>query len=148
MKLWLLGRNFVLRTAEPHQTKVRFLITGALNTIVGLTVYPLIYFVLAPLKLHYLLILVISQTLSLTFSFLTNKFLVFQTSGNYLREIGKFLTIHLIYFLANLAALPGLVELAGMNPVGAQTLFAVLIILTSYFWHSRITFKSVKVQLE
>lgn len=131
--------------ADRHQTKVRFLLAGALNTVIGLAVYPALYFLAAPLKLHYLIILAISQVLCVSFAFLTSKFLVFRTSGNYLRESGKFLTFHLAYFLVNLAALPALVEFAGMNPVLAQTLFAVLVIVTSYFWHSRITFSSTKV---
>lgn len=131
--------------ADQHQTKVRFLLAGALNTAIGLAVYPALYFLAAPLKLHYLTILAISQVVCVTFAFLTNKFIVFRTSGNYLRESGKFLTFHLSYFLVNLAALPALVEFAGMNPVWGQTLFAVLVIVTSYFWHSRITFSSTKV---
>ncbi|MBI3441813.1 MAG: GtrA family protein [Proteobacteria bacterium] len=130
--------------ADRHQTKVRFLVAGAFNTVVGLAVYPALYFLAAPLKFHYLTILAISQVVCIAFAFLTNKFLVFRTSGNYLRESGKFVTFHLSYFLVNLAALPALVEFAGMNPVWAQTLFAVLVIVTSYFWHSRITFSSTK----
>jgi len=131
-----------LNIASRHQTKVRFLMAGALNTIIGLAVYPSLYYIAAPLEIHYLKILVVSQVLCVTFAFLTNKFLVFRTSGNYLRESRKFLTFHFTYFLANIAALPALVEFAGMKPVWAQTLFAVLVIVSSYFWHSRITFSS------
>lgn len=136
-----IGLGFVSR----HQTKVRFLLAGALNTVVGLAVYPGLYFLAAPLKLHYLTILAASQVVCVIFAFLTSKFLVFRTSGNYLKESGKFLVFHLSYFLVNLAALPALVELGDMNPVWGQTLFAVLVIVTSYFWHSRITFSSSKV---
>ncbi len=131
--------------AGRHQTKVRFLLAGALNTVIGLAVYPALYFLAAPLKFHYLTILAISQVVCVAFAFLTSKVLVFRTSENYLRESGKFVTFHMSYFLVNLAALPALVEFAGMNPVWAQTLFAVLVIVTSYFWHSRITFSSTKV---
>ncbi len=131
--------------ADRHQTKVRFILAGALNTVIGLAVYPALYFLAAPLKLHYLVILAVSQVLCVSFAFFTSKFLVFRTSGNYLQESWKFLMFHFTYFLVNLAALPALVELAGMNPVWAQTLFAVLVIVTSYFWHSRITFSSSKV---
>lgn len=136
-----IGRNL----ADRHQTKVRFLLAGALNTAIGLSVYPALYFLAAPLKLHYLIIMAISHVVCVTFAFLTTKFLVFRTSGNYLRESGKFVTFHLSYFLVNLAALPALVELVGMHPVWGQTLLAVLVIVTSYFWHSRITFSSTKV---
>ncbi|WNV05403.1 GtrA family protein [Candidatus Methylospira mobilis] len=131
--------------AKRHQTKIRYLLAGAFNTAVGLAVYPALYFLALPLKLHYLMILTISQIICVTVAFLTNKFVVFRTSGNFLREFLKFVSFHVSYFLVNLAALPALVELAGMNPVWAQTIFAVLVIITSYFWHSRITFSSTKV---
>ena len=147
MGQWQSCLGKVRSLADQHQTKIRFLIAGAFNTTIGLALFPAIYFLAAPMKLHYLVILTISQVLCISFAFLTSKFLVFRTSGNYLRETGKFLTFHLTYFLVNLAALPALVEFVGMNPVWAQTLFAVLVIVTSYFWHSRITFSSSKAML-
>jgi putative flippase GtrA len=120
--------------------KVRFLLAGALNTAVGLAAYPVLFFLLAPLKLHYMVVLGITQVTCVAFSYLTNKFLVFRTVGNYLRESGKFALFHLSYFLVNLVALPVLVEVVGMSPVWGQTLFAVAVIITSYFWHSNVTF--------
>jgi putative flippase GtrA len=80
------------------------------------------------------------------FSYLTNKFLVFRTVGNYLRESAKFALFHLSYFLVNLLALPFLVEIVGMSPVWGQTLFAVAVIITSYFWHSNITFSRPRTE--
>jgi putative flippase GtrA len=129
-----------------HQTKLRFLFAGALNTAFGLAAYPALYFALAPLKLHYLVVLGITQTVCVAFSYLTNKFLVFRTVGNYLRESGKFALFHLSYFLVNLVALPFLVEIAHMPPVWGQTLFAVAVIITSYFWHSNITFSPSRTE--
>jgi putative flippase GtrA len=125
-----------------HETKVRFLLAGALNTVVGLAAYPTFYFLLAPLKLHYMVVLGITQIICIAFSYLTNKFLVFRTVGNYVRESGRFGLFHLVYFIVNLVALPFLVEIVGMPPVWGQTLFAVLVIVSSYFWHSKITFAS------
>ena len=135
------GRNL----ADRHQTKVRFLFAGVLNTIFGLGTYYVIYSFLSPLKFHYMTILVISHAVCTTFAFITNKFLVFKTSGNYLAEYGKFIGFQLPYFLINLMVLPILVEFVGINPVWAQMEFAVLANLASYFWHSRITFSTTKV---
>jgi putative flippase GtrA len=129
-----------------HETKIRFLFAGALNTVFGLAAYPTLYFVLAPLKLHYLVVLGITQVSCVAFSYLTNKFLVFRTVGNYLRESAKFALFHLSYFLVNLLALPFLVEIVGMSPVWGQTLFAVAVIITSYFWHSNITFSRPRTE--
>ena len=123
-----------------HERKVRFLFVGALNTVFGLAAYPMFYFLLAPLRLHYMVVLGITQITCVAFAYLTNKFLVFRTAGNYLRESGKFVLFHLSYFLVNLVALPLLVEIAGMSPVWGQTMFAVAVIITSYFWHSNVTF--------
>ena len=147
MSLWVRIKDNSIRIANRHQTKIRFLLAGALNTTIGLAAYPLLYLFSAPLKLHYLFILVISQIFCVSFSFFTNKYMVFRTSGNHFNELAKFLTIHIFYFIINLAVLPALVELAGLNPMLAQTLFAGFIIVTSYFWHSRITFTSFKAPL-
>lgn len=129
-----------------HETKIRFLLVGGLNTFVGLATYPIFYFLLNPHGVKYLQILVISQVICVTLAFLTNKFMVFRTKGNYLKEYGKFLMFHLSYFLLNLAVLPFLVEIVGMHPVIAQSMFAVLVIVSSYFWYSRVTFISKKLK--
>jgi len=149
--------------ANQHQTKIRFVLAGALNTGFGLGAYPALYYLLATQKLHelmlmgvqkvhylimlttipyYLIVLTVSQIVCVTFAYLTNKFLVFRTKGNYGTEFMKFITFHLSYFLVNLAALPVLVVFFGINPIIAQTSFAVMVIVSSYFWHSRITFSS------
>ncbi len=125
-----------------HETKLRFLFAGGLNTLFGLAVFSVLTWLFAPLSLHYLVVLTIAQIVSVTFSFLTNKLLVFRTRGRYVSELGKFVTFHIGYFVVNLIALPIMVEFARIPPVWAQLLFATVVIITSYFWHSRITFQS------
>jgi putative flippase GtrA len=144
MKSWRNRLETTWGLLRKNETKVRFLLVGGLNTLFGLAIYPVLYYLMASLNLHYLSILIVSQIISITFAFFTTKHLVFRTTGRYLSEYGKFVTFHLSYLLVNLAALPALVELVGMHPVWAQTLFAFLVIITSYFWHSRITFYRAK----
>ena len=124
-----------------HGKKIRFLLAGALNTAIGLGLYPLLYIVLDS-KLGYLGILVLSQFICVTVSFLTNKFFVFKTKGNTTSEYLKFFLFHLAYLILNLIGLPIMVEFFGMNPMVAQTIFASFIAVTSYFWHNIITFKN------
>ncbi|OIQ88011.1 GtrA-like protein [mine drainage metagenome] len=133
-----LARELLVR----HETKARYLVAGGLNTLFGLGFYPLAYFLLAPLRSNYLLLLILSQIPCVTFSFLTNKFLVFKTNGNYAQEYTKFATYYASIFAINLASLPLLVEVLAMKPIWAQTLFSVVTITASYFWHSRITFSN------
>jgi putative flippase GtrA len=123
-----------------HRVKIRFFFTGILNTVVGLGTFPALYYLLESRQFHYLVILTITQVLCICFAYLTNKFLVFKTKGNYANEFSKFITFHLSYFAINLVMLPLMVVGLNFNPVIAQTLFAVTVIVSSYFWHSRITF--------
>jgi putative flippase GtrA len=123
--------------------KIRFLIAGVINTAVGLSVFPSLYLILEPMGLGYIGVLVISQLICITFSFISNKYFVFKTNGNLQAEYTKFFIFHVFYFILNLISLPALVEVFKMNPIFAQTSFSVFIIITSYFWHNFVTFKSI-----
>ena len=65
--------------------KFRYLATGAFNTAASYLEFAILYYCLTPL-LHYMVVLVINAVLNVTTSFLTNKFIVFKTRGNYIRE--------------------------------------------------------------
>jgi putative flippase GtrA len=144
MALWKsLPQNF-RELVDRNHTKIRFILAGGINTLVGISIYPMLFFIAAPLKLHYITILIICQLLCVIIAFLTNKLMVFRTSGNYIREFVKFASFHLTYFAVNLVTLPILVELVCIKPVLAQTMLASFVIITSYFWHSQITFSSQK----
>ena len=133
----------IQRMYSQHQKKVRFLLAGAVNTFIGLATYPLIYLILNPWNIGYIQVLVLAQFICITFSFVNNKYFVFRTKGNLKNEYIKFFTFHGVYFLINLICLPLLVELLKLNPMIAQTLFSVAIVVSSYFWHNSITFKSI-----
>lgn len=125
---------------EKHGQKLRFILAGALNTLVGLATYPVLYFALAGINVDYLAILAISQILCVCFAYLTNKFFVFKTRGDYVQEYLKFITFHGLFFILNVLVLRFLVEHLHLAPVWSQTGFALLVIITSYLWHSKITF--------
>jgi putative flippase GtrA len=129
------------RWVRPHQTKARFLAAGALNTALGLAMFPTLMWTLGPRGFHYMVVLVISQVICVTFAYSTQKVLVFRTKGNYISEFGRFILFYVQLYLVNLAVLPFLVEIVHIRPIIAQFCFSVPVIVTSYFWHSRITFK-------
>lgn len=109
--------------------------------MVGLFAYPMLYYAVSGLKIGYIEVLVISQIFCTTFSYATNKFLVFKTVGNYMAEYIKFISFHGVYFLMNIVGLWILVEKFNLSPAWTQFGLAGLIIITSYIWHSKITFK-------
>ena len=131
-----------------HQKKIRFLIAGGVNTAVGLAVYPIVYILLKPYGVGYIKALILAQIICITFSFISNKYFVFKTKGNIKTEYPKFFAFYGFYFFLNLVCLPIMVEGLDLNPMIAQTLFSIAIVVSSYFWHNAVTFKSSKEQLE
>ena len=121
---------------------LRFMVAGAANTAFGLAIYPLLLWSVPLLHTHYLIALGIAQAISLCFAFATYKIVVFRTRGNVAREFGTFSSYYLFNYAANWAALPLLVELGRVPPIIAQLGFTAVLILGSWFWHSRITFRS------
>jgi putative flippase GtrA len=121
---------------------LRFMLAGAVNTAFGLAIYPLLLWSVPTLHTHYLIALGVAQAISLCFAFATYKIGVFRTRGNVAREFGTFSSFYLFNYAANWAALPLLVELGGIPPIIAQLGFTAMLILGSWFWHSRVTFRS------
>jgi len=133
-------RNLVGR----HEKKVRFLIAGGVNTMVGLSVYPILFILLKPIGFGYMEVLFLAQVICITFSFISNKYFVFKTKGNIKKEYVKFFMFYGFYLALNVICLPVMVEMIKITPIVAQTLFSIAIIVSSYFWHNFITFKQPK----
>ena len=127
-----------------NEKKVRFLIAGGVNTMVGLSVYPILFILLKPIGFGYMEVLFLSQAICITFSFISNKYFVFKTKGNIKNEYVKFFMFYGFYLALNVVCLPVMVEMIKITPIISQTLFSIAIIVTSYFWHNFITFKQPK----
>ncbi|WP_426266911.1 GtrA family protein [Sphingomonas sp. LHG3443-2] len=121
---------------------LRYVIAAGLNTAFGLAIYPLLLWSSEWLHQHYMVALVIAQATSLLFAFTTYRLGVFQTRGDTARQFGLFSSFYLFNYAANWAALPLLVEVGGIHPIIAQLGFALVLMIGSYFWHSRVTFKA------
>jgi putative flippase GtrA len=128
--------------AVAQRRPLRFLMAGAANTAFGLAIYPALLWSVPAFRTHYLVALGIAQAVSLCFAFTTYKLGVFRTRGNILREFATFASFYLFNYAANWVALPALVELAQVPPVIAQLGFTVALIAGSWFWHSRVTFRT------
>ncbi len=134
-------KHFYLR----NRTKVHYLLVAGLNTGVGLTAFPILYLALAGVQFHYLTVLVISQVLCVTSAFFTNKYLVFRTSGNHMAEYFRFSAFYTFYFIVNIPLMLLFVEVFHVHPVATQVIISIGIIVSSYYWHSAITFKRKQI---
>lgn len=132
--------------ADPNLRKsrfLRFLLAGAANTIIGIALYPVLLWLVPPLRARYMLALAISQVTCVCLAYVIHKLGVFRTRGNVVREFSVFSTFYVIVLAANWLILPLLVEAAHIAPAIAQLIFIVPVVLGSYLWHSRVTFAFV-----
>jgi putative flippase GtrA len=134
---WIAGRLEKLR-GRP----LRFLIAGGLNTLVGLTAYPILLWSSAWFYTHYLVALLVVQVFCLCFAFTTYKVGVFRTRGNIVSEFVRFSSYYMGTYAVNWLVLPALVEGAKIDPIIAQYIYAFIVLIGSYFWHSSISFKT------
>jgi len=132
------ARRLLTRNGRP----LRFALAGTINTIFGFAVYPALLLTFPPLRVHYMVGLVIAQVLSLCFAYMTYKLTVFRTRANVLREVGVFSSFYIITSVLNWGALPLMVEHARVDPIMAQVGFSFVLMVSSYFWHSRLTFRA------
>jgi putative flippase GtrA len=131
----------LLKVLKKFDQQFRFLIVGGVNTVFGLSIYPLLYIATRKLGVSYLWLLVPSQILAISFSYATFKYFVYKTKGNHVREYGKFSFFHVVMFMLNLVVLPFFVEVCGINPMVSQVLFGLFVASISYFWYKKIAFK-------
>ena len=132
--------NQLLLFIRRHETKWRFVFAGGLNTLFGLLIFPVLLYLSGRWEIHYLIILIISNIISIHFAYGTNKLLVFRTIGFSWREYRRFISFYISYFVINLIVLPILVNGLDLSPIIAQYTFVICAMIASYFWHSRFTF--------
>jgi putative flippase GtrA len=122
----------------------RYLVAAGMNTAFGFAIYPALLWAFPWLRVHYMIGLFIAQALSLSFAYANYKLGVFQTRGGYAREVTAFVSFYGVNYAANWVALPALVELGRVPPIVAQLIFCAVIMITSYFWHSKVTFRGAR----
>jgi putative flippase GtrA len=136
---WLVG--VALRLSPENIRKVRYIIVGAWNTIFSYAAFVLLYFYTNH-WLHYMGILVLSQIVGLTNAYITYKYFVFKTKGNFIREYLRFYVVYGTTFIVNLVLIAFFVEVLGFNPIVSQGVIAIIVVAMAYFGHSRFSFKS------
>ncbi len=122
-----------------HEEKIKYLFIGLWNTLVGYLTFIVLYYLLN-YKFNYLIILIFSNIISITNSYLCYKFFVFKTKGNYRIEYMRFYLIYGASFLANMVLMPFFVEIAGMQPIPAQGIILIFSVLFGYLGHKHYSF--------
>jgi putative flippase GtrA len=131
---------------KKHQRKINYLLVGGWNTIFGYLVFVALYF-LFHRQLHYMVIFIVSNIISITNAYIGFKFVVFKTKGNYLREYLRFYIVYGTTIALNLVLLPVLVEIFHISPVIAPAGLVFISALFSYIGNKKFSFKAAVVAL-
>lgn len=120
--------------------RVKFVLTGALNTAFGFGCFVAYQYVVG-VRFGYMWTLGLSHVTTVLFAFTTHRRLVFQVSGPVLRDLWRFESVYLVALGINALLLPLAVEVAGMPVLAAQASITALNAFVSWIGHSRFSFR-------
>jgi|SRR3989339_166286 len=122
-----------------HKQKIDYLVVGAWNTLFGYGVFLALYCFFAS-RVHYLLLLILSNIISITNAYVGYKIFVFKTKGNYLQEYARFYLVYGFIMLINFILLPLGVELLCLPPPVVQGGFTFFNVFLSFWGHKHFSF--------
>lgn len=119
--------------------KIRFLIVGAVNAGISYVIFALALFLLG--QEHYKVCVTLQWGISSIFSYLNQKFFVFCTRGNYLKEYFKCCSTWLVSYFINLIILELLLKFVFKNAYIAQFFSIFLVSVITYVLFKYFAFK-------
>jgi putative flippase GtrA len=128
--------NLFQRIIHSSHQVIRFSLVGVLNTIVGYGV-----FFISLSYINYLLALIVSHIVGVTHSFFWNKYWVFRSNKNKIREFLKFYSVYGVMLLINIAMLYYFVSVLGFSPQISQLIILPVLTLLTYTGHKYWSFK-------
>lgn len=123
--------------------RVAFVGVGAINTLVGTVVFIGLQLTLGRVA-HYLVVLLCAHVISVLIAFVLHRRLVFRVTGSVLKDLARFETVYLAALAVNVAALPLLVEVAGLPVITSQLLIVFVTAMISFFGHKYFSFRRKK----
>lgn len=118
---------------------IRFIIIGSINAAISYLIYALAVFVIG--EHHYQLCVFLQWGLSSVISYLNQKFFVFCTKGNYVKEYLKCCTTWGISYLLNVIILEIFVRYLIKNVYIAQFISLFIVSISTYILFKCFAFK-------
>ncbi len=125
---------------ESRYLRFRFLFAGAVNTTFSYLFGIFLYKMLNQ-TFSVFIIGILSNLITLNFSFLTHKIFVFRTKGKWLNEYRKAYTVYGATSLIGALLLWVFIDFLSLSIWVAQAVTIAIIVLISYIGHKRYTFK-------
>ena len=120
--------------------KIRFLIVGGLNTVVGLLVFYATQYFFGK-YITYIGSVLFAHFLVSGFGFFLYRRFVFKVSGNVMLDFLRFQSVYSFSLISNLVILPILVSACGWNVYIAQTVTVLIVTVVSFIGHKFFSFR-------
>jgi putative flippase GtrA len=126
--------------------RLRFLIVGGINTLVGYSLFVLFEHLFAGRfgQFGYMVSLISSYAIAMIIAFILHRKFVFKVHGKLLLDFGRFVLSNMVGFGLNAVILPVMVTLTGKAPVIAQAITAVIVAIAAYFMHKYFSFRRTR----
>ena len=121
--------------------KLRFLLVGGGNTVLSFLIFTI---GISCFQWNYQVVLIITYLLSVNFSILSMRSLVFEGKGNLAKEYAKAAFVYLSLLLLNYAFLFLFIDLFAWNEIVAQFLYTLLAPISTFVLHNIFSFSSAK----
>ena len=127
--------------------RVRFLIVGGVNTVIGYGLFAGIQLT-AGQVIGYIGSLYIASVIATIIAFVLHRRFTFRVTGNVVRDFLRFASVYVVSLAINTAVLPILVELVHLDPLIAQAVTIVITTLLSYTGHKLFSFRRAPEPVE
>jgi len=118
---------------------IRFIIIGGVNFLISYLIFALAVLTLG--EAHYQICVILQWTISSVFSYFNQKFFVFCTRGNYIKEYLKCCSTWLISYLLNVVILEILVRFVTKNVYVSQFVSIGIVSVSTYVLFKYFAFK-------
>jgi len=120
---------------------LRFILTGGLNSVFSYSLFAALQVTLGH-QAHYLVILFVSNIISILEAYVMQRWLVWRVRGHWWQELARFSGVYLLVLVINAVLLPIFHELAGIPILAAQAVIMLINAFATFTIHRRFTFKS------
>lgn len=122
--------------------RVRFLIVGGANTVVGYAAFAAFDLTLFAQVSHgHILSLLAAYAVTIVMAFFLYRRFVFHVSGRVLRDFVSFVGVNLFTISLNLVLLELLVSLVGLPSLVAQAIALAATVVVGFFGHREVSFR-------
>ena len=123
-----------------NNEKIRFLLVGGINTVLGLLLFYLVQFFIGK-YITYIGSLLTTHLMVSTIGFILYRKYVFKVTGNLLVDFFRFQSVYSVSLISNLVILPVLVSGFHWNVYVAQTLTIAAVTVVSFLGHKLFSFQ-------